>query len=184
MTDLDELTTARQRIAAAYDPRLLQDAGHRLADLLGCPSGPGGGFGGRRAALGGAAEGVRQAAEFSERILCRLTFPRPELAEHFARSGAGDARPRPQPARPALHRPPGPGPVPLGGLFDAVGSVTNQVMAIYEMGPWATAVEQAMVAELGAAIGWAAGHLRRRRHPRRIARQPHRAADGPQRRAR
>ena len=27
-------------------------------------------------------------------------------------------------------------------------------MAIYEMGPWATAVEQAMVAELGAAIGW------------------------------
>jgi L-2,4-diaminobutyrate decarboxylase len=47
-----------------------------------------------------------------------------------------------------------PAPVPLGGLFDAVGSVTNQVMAIYEMGPWATAVEQAMVAELGVAIGW------------------------------
>ena len=39
-----------------------------------------------------------------------------------------------------------PAPVPLAGLFDAVGSVTNQVMAIYEMGPWATAVEQAMVA--------------------------------------
>jgi L-2,4-diaminobutyrate decarboxylase len=48
-----------------------------------------------------------------------------------------------------------PAPVPLAGLFDAVGSVTNQVMAIYEMGPWATAVEQAMVQELGAAIGWA-----------------------------
>ena len=34
-----------------------------------------------------------------------------------------------------------PAPVPLAGLFDAVGSVTNQVMAIYDMGPWATAVE-------------------------------------------
>ncbi len=48
-----------------------------------------------------------------------------------------------------------PAPVPLGGLFDAVGSVTNQCMAIYEMGPWATAVERAMVQELGQAIGWA-----------------------------
>ena len=47
-----------------------------------------------------------------------------------------------------------PAPVPLAGLFDAVGSVTNQVMAIYEMGPWSTAVEQAMIGELGAAIGW------------------------------
>ncbi len=50
-----------------------------------------------------------------------------------------------------------PAPVPLAGLFDAVGSVTNQVMAIYEMGPWATAVEQAMIQELGAAIGWEPG---------------------------
>ena len=38
-----------------------------------------------------------------------------------------------------------PASVPLAGLFDAVGSVTNQVMAIYDMGPWATAVEWAMV---------------------------------------
>ena len=48
-----------------------------------------------------------------------------------------------------------PASLPLAGLFDAVGSVTNQVMAVYEMGPWATAVEQALVRELGAAIGWA-----------------------------
>ncbi len=48
-----------------------------------------------------------------------------------------------------------PASLPIAGLFDAVGSVTNQVMAIYEMGPWATAVEQAMVRELGEAIGWA-----------------------------
>ncbi len=47
-----------------------------------------------------------------------------------------------------------PAPVPIAGLFDAVGSVTNQVMAIYEMGPWATAVERALVSRLGEQIGW------------------------------
>jgi L-2,4-diaminobutyrate decarboxylase len=50
-----------------------------------------------------------------------------------------------------------PAPVPLAGLFDALGSVTNQVMAVYEMGPWATAVERAVVERLGQRIGWAAG---------------------------
>ncbi|MCA9040071.1 MAG: hypothetical protein KDA65_06990, partial [Planctomycetaceae bacterium] len=29
-----------------------------------------------------------------------------------------------------------PASVPLAGLFDALGAVTNQVMAVYEMGPW------------------------------------------------
>lgn len=52
-----------------------------------------------------------------------------------------------------------PAPVPIAGLFDAVGSVTNQCMAIYEMGPWATAVEWAMVRELGRAIGWQPGQF-------------------------
>lgn len=31
----DDLAAARQRIAAAYDPSLLENAGHRLAQLLG-----------------------------------------------------------------------------------------------------------------------------------------------------
>lgn len=44
--------------------------------------------------------------------------------------------------------------VPLAGLFDALGSVTNQVMAVYEMGPWGVAVEQALVQRLAGAIGW------------------------------
>ncbi len=44
--------------------------------------------------------------------------------------------------------------VPLAGLFDALGAVTNQVMAVYEMGPWGVAVEQAMVQRLTGAIGW------------------------------
>ena len=47
-----------------------------------------------------------------------------------------------------------PASVPLAALFDAVGSATNQVMAIYEMGPWATAVERAIVRLLGAEIGY------------------------------
>jgi len=50
-----------------------------------------------------------------------------------------------------------PASLPLAGLFDAVTSITNQVMAIYEMGPWATAVERAVVNQLGEAMGFAAG---------------------------
>jgi len=47
-----------------------------------------------------------------------------------------------------------PASVPLAGLFDSIGSVTNQVMAIYEMGPWSTAVEHALVRALCAKVGW------------------------------
>ena len=50
-----------------------------------------------------------------------------------------------------------PASVPLAGLFDALGSVTNQVMAIYEMGPFATAIEKAMLATLGSYFGWPVG---------------------------
>jgi len=52
-----------------------------------------------------------------------------------------------------------PAPVPIAGWFDAVGSVTNQVMAIYEMGPWATAVERSLVDRLGLQIGWEQGNF-------------------------
>jgi L-2,4-diaminobutyrate decarboxylase len=47
-----------------------------------------------------------------------------------------------------------PASVPIAGLFDAVGSITNQPMAIYEMGPWATAVEHALVRGLCRKVGW------------------------------
>ena len=47
-----------------------------------------------------------------------------------------------------------PAPVPLAALFDFVGSVTNQVMAIYEMGPWATAVEHAVIDAVGERLGF------------------------------
>lgn len=50
-----------------------------------------------------------------------------------------------------------PASVPLAGLFDALGAVTNQVMAIYEMGPWATAVEGALVNKVGMQLGFGEG---------------------------
>jgi L-2,4-diaminobutyrate decarboxylase len=153
----EELIEARKRIVAAYDPRLLTDAGHRLADLLG-------------------AHLAR--AEHSEGAVLPWLDPAEAIAcaqAQLHRDSVDPASPESGEAEPAarfativqtmlerglnLHDPRYIGhqvaaPVPLAGLFDAVGSVTNQVMAIYEMGPWATAVEQAMVRELGAAIGW------------------------------
>ena len=47
-----------------------------------------------------------------------------------------------------------PASIPIAGLFDAVGSLTNQPMAIYEMGPWATAVEHAVTRSLCRKVGW------------------------------
>ena len=47
-----------------------------------------------------------------------------------------------------------PASVPLAGLFDAIGTITNQVMAIFEMGPWATSVEYALINKLAEKIGW------------------------------
>ena len=172
----DELTAAQRRIAAAYDPLLLASAGHRLVELLAAH------LDGAERGLGPVlpwvdpSQGIAQAAALLHRSAGER---RDDPLEEWA-----DAAPAPQPPfgpEPSqtrlsddfaqlvqimlqrglnLHNPryvghQVPAPVPLAGLFDAVGSVTNQVMAVYEMGPWATAVEQAMIRELGATIGWA-----------------------------
>jgi len=50
-----------------------------------------------------------------------------------------------------------PASIPIAALFDAVGAATNQVMAIYEMGPWATAVERAVINRVGETLGLAPG---------------------------
>ncbi len=52
-----------------------------------------------------------------------------------------------------------PGPLPLAGVFDAIGTITNQVMAVYEMGPWATAMERALIEQLGEVIGLPRGQF-------------------------
>ncbi len=52
-----------------------------------------------------------------------------------------------------------PASTPIAALFDALGSATNQVMAIYEMGPWATSVERAMIDRVGAVFGLRGGEF-------------------------
>jgi L-2,4-diaminobutyrate decarboxylase len=165
MNASDELTAARQRISAAYDPSLFEEACHRLASLLAANLARAERSEGPVLPWIEPVEGIRRAAAF---LHDRDAGPAPaDLPADFARlvktmleRGLN------------LHDPryighQVPAPVPLAGLFDAVGSVTNQVMAIYEMGPWATAVEQAMI---------------RDGHSRRIPRQPHCPADRPKRR--
>lgn len=155
----DDLAAARQRIAVAYDPSSFKNAGHRLAELLGnhlarAESSQGAvlpwtepqeAINRATALLQGQSRDTQDAFEPTQ-----VTERFAELAQLMLERGLN------------LHDPryighQVPAPVPLAGLFDAIGSVTNQVMAVYEMGPWATAAEQALVGELGAAIGWAPG---------------------------
>lgn len=159
--DLDIQAAARQRIRAAYDPELLRSAGSRLGELL--------------------ADHLAEIESSRGRVL-NWEDPRRYVDEALAHLPS-DSQPAMYPPSADqllerfgdlvrtmldrglnLHDPryighQVPASVPLAGLFDAVGSVTNQVMAIYEMGPWATAVEQAMVDRLGREIGWEAGEF-------------------------
>ncbi len=153
-TASDELTAARERIAAAYDPQLLEEAGHRLASLLAANLARAERSGGPVLPWAEPPEAIREARVLLKDGVGGAATLIPDrftgLVRHMLDRGLN------------LHDPryighQVPAPVPLAGLFDAVGSVTNQVMAIYEMGPWATAVEQAMVQELGEAIGWPPG---------------------------
>lgn len=154
--------TARKRIEATYDPQFLKDTGHRLVDLL--------------------AEHLRTIESSSSHVL-NWTEPR-DLVETASASLSQHARHEPGASKPVddlakhfetlvcqalahgnnLHDPryvghQVPASVPVAGLFDAIGAVTNQVMAVYEMGPWATAIEQALINELGQIIGWPVGQF-------------------------
>jgi L-2,4-diaminobutyrate decarboxylase len=147
---------ARCRIQAAFDPELLRRAGHVLADslsdhLVEVQNGDGPVLPWHRPP-----DLVREAAEIKDRFLPpgvdreTLVGRFRELVATMLQRGLN------------LHHPryighQVPAPVPIAGLFDAVGSVTNQVMAIYDMGPWATAAEWAMVQRLGEQIGWSPG---------------------------
>lgn len=187
-TDRDDLAAARRRIAAAYNPSLLDDAGRRLAGLLSANLARAQRADGRVLPWVDPPAAVQTARAYLDEWDRENEAPTdPDGQSEAPRGRATDAAGGPRsnanadPAPPEavaerfaalardmverglnLHDPryighQVPAPVPLAGLFDAVGSVTNQVMAIYEMGPWATAVELAMIAELGEAIGWAPG---------------------------
>lgn len=145
----------RERIRLAYDPALLKTAGERLAQEL--------------------ARHLLEVQRSDGRVLNWFS-PQDNLARasHLADSALDSSDPTELVSRferlvhemlargHNLHDPryvghQVPAPIPLAGLFEAVGSVTNQVMAVYEMGPWATAVEQAMVQKLAKYLGWRDG---------------------------
>ncbi|MGE5195510.1 MAG: pyridoxal phosphate-dependent decarboxylase family protein [Deltaproteobacteria bacterium] len=174
MTDSnDSLDAARRRIQAAYDPQLVKSAGHVLADLLA-------GhlekvqhsesavlnwadpwyYVAQAATIADSRDKRRRAGDVSPPIRERdselpardasldvLTRRFAELAELSLARGINLHDPRY-----VGHQVPAS--VPIAGLFDAIGSVTNQCMAIYEMGPWTTAIEQAMVGKLAEYLGW------------------------------
>ena len=155
-SEVRDLAAARVRIENAYDPQLLRRAGQQLVELL---------------------YEHFQRMEASDGVVLHWRAPQENvaLARQVLADGAAVDRDQLTAAFSErvramldrghnLHDPryighQVPAPVPLGGLFDAVGSLTNQVMAIYDMGPWSTAVEWAMVEELGQRIGWQSGQF-------------------------
>jgi L-2,4-diaminobutyrate decarboxylase len=162
----DSFIAARQRIQAAYDPELLRSAGRRLSDVLADHLTQVGSSNGAVLNWADPRENVRAAADWlkefqpggaSESVAPLADSAR--LVEHFERLVAAALAHGQNLHHPRYIGHQVPASVPLAGLFDAVGSVTNQVMAIYEMGPWATAVEQAMVKKLGRQIGFEHDHF-------------------------
>nr|MCU0875628.1 hypothetical protein [Pirellulaceae bacterium] len=158
MSATSDFDDARRRIHAAYDPELLRGAGGRLAELLSQ----------HLAAIQSGAgpvipwhqppDNVQQASQML------ADAPGPDASPELLTQRFADLVTEMLGRGINLHHPryighQVPASVPIAGLFDAVGSVTNQPMAIYEMGPWATAAEWAMVRELGQAIGWQPGEF-------------------------
>lgn len=145
-------TTAIKRIRAAFDPTLLRDAGARLIDRL-----------------ADQLETVQSCdspvlnwiepqpnAEFAAGLLPRgenASLEPEQLLERFSELVATTLS-----RGNNLHHPhyvghQVPASIPIAGLFDALASITNQVTAIYEMSPWATATESALVDALGEQFG-------------------------------
>lgn len=169
----DELSAARARIYAAYDAATLQQAGTALVSSLSAHF--------RRVeSRKGKVLNWRAPVELVDEARAFLDVSGVERGGTACSDGAKLGREQDSFAADAissrlnhiaretlvrgqnLHHPhyvghQVPAPVPLAGLFDLVGSVTNQVMAIYEMGPWATAVEHAVVDAIGEQLGFAAG---------------------------
>lgn len=151
---------ARVRIRAAFDPDLLGAAGERLVRQLtdhmrGLQSGEGPVLAWTEPAM--LAQAARSSLQPGPLLPAGQVPDRAALLARFD-DLLGQALANGN----HLHHPhyvghQVPASVPLAGLFDALVAVTNQVMTVYEMGPWGTVVEQALVEELGQAIGWERG---------------------------
>ena len=156
MPSSDSATTANastERIQQAFSPGNLRELGHRLADLMGRHMESVQSSAGNVLNWNEPADNCRLASEFLDPA-SPLQNSSAELADRFE-TLAKEMLARGH----NLHDPryighQVPASVPVAGLFDAIGSVTNQVMAVYEMGPWATAVERSLVDRIGQAIGF------------------------------
>jgi len=148
------MDASRERIRQAYDPVVLEQATTRLARLLGdhlkhvtAGEGPVLNWAAPEQNIAAAASWINDSvARPTESIVDRFEILLREMLSHGHN----------------LHHPhyvghQVPAPVPLAGLFDAVGAVTNQVMAVYEMSPWATATELALVRRLASYLNWSEG---------------------------
>jgi L-2,4-diaminobutyrate decarboxylase len=170
----DDLSAARDRIAAVYNPSALEAAGARLMHTIAehlkrVEAGDGKVLNWNepevlireaRQWLDGT-NPLRPSDSVSGHGGSALAMPlaQSELADRISQL-AGEILARGQ----NLHHPryvghQVPASIPLAALFDFLGTATNQVMAIYEMGPWATAVERATVAAVGEAIGFTPGEF-------------------------
>jgi L-2,4-diaminobutyrate decarboxylase len=156
-TELDPLADARRRVAAVYSAetfsRLSEAWREQLTAHLASVTNS------RERVLNwnDPPANIRTAGELLDAGNAQGGFELAGMAERF-RDLAGEALRRGQ----NLHDPryighQVPPPSPIAGLFDSLGTVTNQVMAVYEMGPWATAVERALIERWGQAIGYAPG---------------------------
>ena len=169
-SNASNLGEARRRIAAAYDPDALEAAGGRLISVLAdhlrrveARDAPVLNWADPEALIGKAASFLRDgpigaacASASGEKALAEPVAPDVETIANGVAHLAGEALARGH----NLHHPryvghQVPASVPLAALFDMVGTTTNQVMAIYEMGPWATAVERAVVTAVGEQLGFA-----------------------------
>ncbi|MFW6169167.1 MAG: pyridoxal phosphate-dependent decarboxylase family protein [Planctomycetota bacterium] len=156
MLTWSEFSAARQRITSAYDPELLRGVGHQFVEQLAEHLGQVQASEGMVLPWREPAANVREAAECLDRGLPEHAEPEQIIARFRELVGLMLERGN------NLHDPryighQVPAAVPLAAFFDALGAATNQPMAIYEMGPWATAAEFAMVERLGQEIGWEAG---------------------------
>ncbi len=148
-----DLPAARERIAAAYSPALLADAGKRLAALLAEHLAKAERSAGRVLNWNDPDVNFDAAAGFLNRSNERAATSPNDASARFAdivRTMLDRGHNLHDPRYIGHQVPPS---IPVAGLFDAVASVTNQVNAIYEMGPWATAVEEAVIERLGVQLG-------------------------------
>jgi L-2,4-diaminobutyrate decarboxylase len=155
------LESARERIRLAYNPDVLSQAGTKLADLLGshlesvqssqqrvlnwCDPVENSALAARYLSE---SQGITADSDVHQKLVDQFTH----LSETMLSRGHN------------LHDPryighQVPASVPIAGLFDGLASVTNQVGAIYEMGPWAAATEKALVDALGQQFGLTPGEF-------------------------